>query len=142
MRLFSRRALLWGSLGTLGGIAALGAGSLWACNRGLLAAGPGLAPAEAARRLAEALPEVFEPARLAAHWHEGGSPAALTRALEARPRVRDALAADCPAIRRTLLREAIAADFAAGDIVIADRLVVSRTECLVAALCAGPAARA
>lgn len=131
MRLLSRRALLWGTVGTLGAVAALGAGSLVACNRRLAEADP----REAAVRLAEALPEVFAPRRLAAHWHEGGQPEALLQALQSRPAMRRALAADCPASRRALVRAEIAADFAAGDICIVDRLVVSRTEALVASLC-------
>jgi hypothetical protein len=133
MRLFSRRALLWGSAGTLAAVAALGAGSLVACNRRL--ADAGLDPAEAATRLAEALDEVFAPARLAAHWGDDGAPAALLDALRHRPRIREALATDCPATRRALLRAEIRDDFAAGDICLVDRLVVSRTEAMVARLC-------
>lgn len=134
MRLFSRRALLWGSAGTLAAVAALGAGSLVACNRRLADGAPALGPAEGATRLAEALDEVFAPARLAAHF-EAGPPAALLDALNDRPRIREALASDCTATRRALLRAEIRADFAAGDTCTVDRLVVSRTEALVARLC-------
>jgi hypothetical protein len=132
MSLISRRALLWGTTGTLGALAALGVGSAFACNR-MLAAARG--PAEAATRLSGALTEVFAPDRLAAHWPGTESPAALLDALRARPRIAAALATDCPATRRALLRAEIAQDFAAGDICVTDRLVASRTECLVARLC-------
>jgi hypothetical protein len=132
MSLLSRRALLWGTTGTLGTLAVLGVGSAFACDRLMTAA---RTPAEAAARLSAALPEVFAPDRLSAHWPGEESPADLLAELGARPRIAAALATDCTATRRAFLRAEIAQDFAAGDICVTDRLVASRTECLVARLC-------
>ena len=134
-RLISRRTLLWGSIGTLGAFAVLGVGSLAACNRRFAEAAPPIRPAEVAARLAEALDYVFAPGRLARHWPEGDSATALVAAVYARPRLRAALATDCTASRRALVRDEISEDFATGDICVTDRLVVSRTECLIASLC-------
>lgn len=141
-RFLTRRGFLWGSVGTLGVIAGLGAGSMFACNRRMADGGPQIDPDEAARRLAAALDEVFAPERLAAHWPGTDRPDALLTAVQERPRLRAALDAACPATCRALVRAEIAADFGAGDICVTDRLVVSRTECLIACLCLAPATRA
>lgn len=131
-----RRVLLWGLAAGLGGVAMLGAGSLAVCTRRTAALE---APAMAAR-LAEALDAVFQPARLAAAW-SGQDAAALAAEVAACPDLCAAARADCPATRRVLLEARFARDFAEGRVELVDRLVVSRTECLVAALCLGPASR-
>jgi hypothetical protein len=132
-----RRTVLIGLAGTLAAVAAAGAGSLVACNRVRSAAAD---VPTAAARLADALPEVFAPERLARHWAGAGTAdrSAVLAELLGRPRLATALGADCPATRRALVRAEIAEDFATGRHLVADRIVAARTECLIAALCLGP----
>ena len=125
-----RRGVLLGLAGLLGGLGLVGAGSVAVCSRRIAAA-------EASLRLAEALPEVFAPARLAAHWQGPRDPDRLAAAVMARPHLLAALETDCIASRRAHVRAQIVADFAAGAMVVADRLVVADSECLIAALCLG-----
>ena len=129
-RIFTRRRVLVSLAAGVGGIALFGVGSVAVCNRRVA-----VAPAEAARRLAEALPEVFAPRRLAAHWPGSASPDQLTAEVLARPRLVAALEATCPARCRAEVRAQLSEEFARGEIEVVDRLVVARSECVIAALC-------
>ena len=133
-RLITRRGLLLTLAGGLGGITLIGAGSRVACNR-MTTADAG----EVVRRLAATLPEVFDPDRLARHLGHPGGEASLVSEILSRPGLVAALETDCIARRRAEVRAQFAREFAAGDIVVADRLLVARSECLIAALCLGGA---
>ena len=132
----SRRGVVLGLVGTLGGLAALGTSSVIVCNRRTA-----FAPNEVIRRLAVTLPEVFAPDRLAAHWMPRGDTNALTAEVMARPQLVAALEVTCEASRRARVRAQVSEDFVRGDIHVVDRLVVSYTECVIAALCMPSAER-
>ncbi|MGY6633657.1 MAG: hypothetical protein ACXIU8_07910 [Alkalilacustris sp.] len=134
----TRRRVLLGLGAGVAGVALFGVGSLALCNRRVAA----LPPADVALRLAEALPEVFAPERLARHWPDRGTAEQLAAEIQARPRLAAAVAAPCPARRRAEVRAQLAEEFARGEIEVVDRLVVARSECVIAALCLGPSGRA
>ncbi len=126
----TRRGIVLSIAGTLGGIGVAGAGSLLACHR-FVAADTG----DEAMRLAATLPEVFAPARLARHWKGPSHPGQLLAEIRARPGLTQALELECIASRRRAVRSQFAQDFAAGDTVVVDRLMVARSECLIACFC-------
>ncbi len=115
---------------------ALGGGSWLAC-----AAGGGGAVARLDRLdvLAAAMPD---PARIGRAYRRTMGPEALEAAALARPHVARALATECPSTRLAVLRAGLRAEFAAGDVVVCERYVLSATECLVAALRGEAVARA
>lgn len=114
-----------------GGVVVLGAagylGSLAWCNATSVASLP-------LERLDVALADIREPARIGRAFRDREGAAGVEAALRARPALLEAMALDCPETRRTALRTAFREGFAAGDVVTADRWVVSRAECVVAAL--------
>jgi hypothetical protein len=126
----TRRRLIWSFAGVTGGVALAGAGSLAACGRATR-----VAFAWMPERLAETLSEVFEPERLARHWAEVGRQSAAADEILDRPGLVAALEMDCIESRRALVRKQFAEDFAAGDVIVADRLLVARSEYLIAAFC-------
>jgi coenzyme F420-reducing hydrogenase delta subunit len=129
--LITRRRLFWAFAGATGGIVIVGAGSLAACHRMTGEASLHLMP----ERLAETLPEVFEPERLAQHWRSAPEDWALATEILERPGLVAALRTECVATRRATVRAQFAEDFFTGDVVMADRLLVARSEYLIAALC-------
>ena len=129
-RLITRRGVLLTLAGGAGGVALIGAGSLVACNRTVTADARAVT-----ERLAATLPEVFAPDRLARHWPGPAGADALTHEILRRPGLVAAMEMDCIASRRAAVRAEFAREFAVGDIVVADRLLVARSECLIAALC-------
>lgn len=128
MAILTRRTVVLGA----GGLAALAAadygGSLAVCGRVDIAA---LLPLD---RLDVALAGMRAPERIGRAWRSREGLAATEAAFLASPDLLRAAATECPETRRVLFRSRFRADFAAGDVVIADRWVVSRSECLVAAL--------
>ncbi len=128
----TRRGILLGLAGTLGGIGVAGAGSLFACQR-LVTADAG----SAAMHLAATLPEVFAPERLARHWQGTTNPVQLLAEIRDRSGLAHALELECIASRCLAVRSQFARDFASEDIVLVDRLMVARSECLIAAFCLG-----
>lgn len=121
----TRRLMVGGGAALALGAAAAG-GSRVACTRAGRVA--------ALRRLDVLLPHLVDARRIgSAYRAEHGIGACLAEA-EARPALVEALTLSCDASRLDRLEAAIRADFAAGDIVICDRLVLSRTECIVAGL--------
>lgn len=128
--LVTRRAILLTLAGGMGAVALAGAGSLAACNRLVTADAR-----DAAERLAPTLAEVFAPERLARHWRHTVDESALVQEILCRPGLAAALDIDCIASRRAAVRAQFATEFAAGDVVLADRLLVARSECLIASIC-------
>lgn len=128
MATLTRRTVVLGA----GGLAVLAAagygGSLTVCGGMDLAA---LVPLD---RLDVALAEIRAPERIGRAWRNREGLAATEAAFLASPDLIRAAATECSETRRALFRERFRADFAAGDVAIADRWVVSRAECLVAAL--------
>ena len=129
-RFFSRRRVLLGLAATLGGVVALGAGSRVVCDRRVAVSARDLA-----HRLAAALPDVFAPERLALHWTPPAGVEGLVAEVMARPQLVAALQTECEASRRAQIRAQLAEDFFRGDVVVVDRLVVARSECVIAAMC-------
>lgn len=130
----TRRRLLWSLAGTAGGVAIAGAGSLAVCHHLTEEVSLDRIP----QRLAETLPEVFEPERLARHWRKlSGDRAVATEVLE-RPGLVAALRTECVVTRRAMVRAQFAEDFSTGEVIVADHLLVSRSEYLIAALCINP----
>ncbi|MFV0359649.1 hypothetical protein [Tropicimonas sp.] len=58
----------------------------------------------------------------------------LLSELGARPALLEALEYTCPETRRALVRRQFREDFRTGDILVENRWVVSRSECIIAAL--------
>ena len=130
-RFLTRRRLLavGGGAVVLGTGAALG--SIPVCNAVRADLG------RAAERLAVALPDIHAPERLADWWLTTQDAAELPGLLDAHAGLDEARRVSCAATRRSVIASHVRADFRAGDILLADRIVTSRTECLVAALCIG-----
>jgi hypothetical protein len=127
MAILTKRVFLAGG----GGIVLAGAlgvgGSLVACNSTRLATLP-------LERLDVALLDIREPGRIGRAWRTRVGLPAVEAGFLARPGLVAALAPDCAETRRARIRAEVRADFAAGDVVVADRWVVARSECLIAAL--------
>lgn len=127
MEILTKRAFLAGG----GGIVLAGAlgfgGSLVACNLGRVAALP-------LERLDVALLDIRAPGRIGRAWRARVGLPAVEAEFLGRPALVAALGPDCAETRRARIRAEVRADFAAGDVVLADRWVVARSECLIAAL--------
>jgi hypothetical protein len=124
----TRRGVVLGTVALVG----TGAGaSVLACRPGADGQA-GLDPA----RLRVALADIVAPERIGRAYGAGRARAALLAEFAARPGLVTAAAQDCPATLRSLLRDQVRADFRTGDVVVADRFVVARSECIVAALMA------
>ena len=129
-RFISRRGLLWSAAGAAGAVAVVGAGSAAVCGRVSQASLDAMP-----ERLYAMLPEVFEPLRLARHWQASASETDLVDEILSRPALLTAVETECPEKRRNIIRTQFADDFLVGDIVLANRLLVARSEYLVAAFC-------
>lgn len=125
MGILSRRAVLTGASGIVGlGLAGTGL-SVVACSS--------TDTASLRAAFAVALADVFRPERIGPAFRASEAGQDLAAAFDARPDLLAATRISCPVMRRDQLAEAIRRDFRNGDIVVADRVVVSRTECLIAA---------
>ena len=127
MRMLSRRTFFAAG----GGLVALGAaafgGSLVYCGRESFAALP-------LERLDVALADIRAPERIGRSYLAAVGRTSVEEGVLGKAGLLDALRRDCPETRRADIRAQFRADFAAGDVVVADRWVVSRSECLVAAV--------
>lgn len=125
--MISRRTVL----ATGGGVVALGiagiGGSVPWCNGATLAALP-------LERLDVALADIRDAARIGQVFRETEGEAGIEVAFRDRPALLEAMTLDCDETRRAALRATFRDGFRAGDVVTADRWVVSRAECVVAAL--------
>lgn len=126
----TRRRLLWTVAGATGSLVIAGASSGVVCNHAR-----NVTERSVQKRLVGTLPEVFEPERLARHWRDSVGHIAPVDEILGRPGLVAALDAACVGARRTLVRAQFAEDFAAGDVVVADRLLVARSEYLISAVC-------
>jgi len=126
MALTRRIFIAAGGLVILGG-AAFGGSAIW-CARGRDAAALPL------DRLDVALGDIREPGRIARAWRAAAGGDETAAELLRRPAILEAMVPDCPETRRGLIRAGVRAEFAAGDTVVADRLIVARSEALIAAL--------
>lgn len=120
-----------GLLVTAGSLAVLGAGgiggSLVWCNQRTLSALP-------LERLDIVLSDIPEAGRIGRVFLEQHGPQQVAAAFLEQADMQSALSLTCDATRRTALRAAFRADFARGDSLTLEGWVVSRSECLVAAL--------
>ncbi|ABD57183.1 hypothetical protein [Jannaschia sp. CCS1] len=128
MKRLTRRILIgsglaFGSLGLAGGLSAL------ACRRNNSATAT-LNP----DRLRLARSSLIAPERIANAYRNGQSRAALIGEMAQKPGLCRAAGLDCPTAIQTELRRQVIEDFRNGDVVVADRFVVARSECIVAAL--------
>jgi hypothetical protein len=124
----TRRVLIaGGGAVVLAGAAAAG-GGLALCGAGSRLAGLPL------ERLDVALLDIRAPDRICQALREASPPAALEEAFLRRADLLEVLRFDCEATRRGALRMAVREDFRRGDILVADRLIVARSEALIAAL--------
>ena len=129
MAAISRRAVLL-TLGGVAGVVVAGVGaSVVVCNA------RSEATALSLERLDVALAEMPGAARIARAVRAATEQAELIEQFIAKRPLVSALAIDCPASRLQAINAQIRADFDADDVVVADRWVVSRSECLIAALC-------
>lgn len=75
-----------------------------------------------------------DPVRVGQAYRQAMGLDALLRHAAARPHVAQALGVDCPSTRRRILQAGVRTEFAADDVVLCDRFVLSATECIVAGL--------
>lgn len=87
-------------------------------------------------RLRDILAEIRLPARIGRACREGKDTGALLMEFAAVPGLRAAAAHSCPDAARAILRAQARKDFRRGDVVVTDRLVMARSECIIAALVA------
>lgn len=124
----TRRAFLV-SLAGLCGLGVAGAlGSLRYCAR--------RSTATAARldRLDVALARIHAPRTIGRAYRAGMDEPSLLAQLAGKPGLAAAMEIDCPATRAVAIAEQIRSDFRDGDVRIEGRWVVSRSECIIAAL--------
>lgn len=125
--MISRRTVLTAGVGVVAlGVAGIG-GSLLLCRRESLAALP-------LERLDVALADIRAATRIGRAFRDREGQAGVEAAFLGQQGLLDAVALDCDETRRKALRATFRAAFRAGDVVTADRWVVSRAECVVAAL--------
>jgi hypothetical protein len=87
-------------------------------------------------RLRGILAEIHAPERVGSAYRHGKDTNALLAEFEARPGLQEIAQHGCPATARSALRAEVARDFRNGDLIIADRLLMARSECILAALAA------
>ena len=87
-------------------------------------------------RLRVALADIIAPERIGRAYGAERTRHDLLAELEACPGLVRAAAQTCPATLRGLLRDQVREDFRNGDVLVADRFVVARSECILAALVA------
>lgn len=87
-------------------------------------------------RLRVVLAHIHAPERVGRAYRLGRDTGILLAELEARAGLCEVAAASCPEAARAALRVQVAEDFRRGDVVVADRLVMARSECILAALVA------
>ncbi|MCU0906240.1 MAG: hypothetical protein MUF73_02090 [Rhodobacteraceae bacterium] len=90
---------------------------------------------EATLRLAVALQDILYPDRLARAYLDRHGTAPLAALLEPASTLADLATISCDSARRSAIAGQIRQDFATGDVVVADRIVAARTECVIAAAC-------
>jgi hypothetical protein len=122
----TRRSVLLGTVALIG--TAAGA-SVLACRPGT-----GRQAALDPERLRVALADIIAPERIGRAYRAGRTHADLEAELAARPRLVAATAQGCPATLRDAVRAEIQEEFRRRDVVIADRFVVARSECILAGL--------
>jgi hypothetical protein len=123
--LFTRRGILYAATGSIVAVGAVGAGSLLACNARREVV-------EVATRLAPVVTDVAEPSRLAA-WSAGLRTTSSVETLVMDGPLGEIATLNCVLERRARFAELTRSEFRAGRFVVADRLVVSDAECLLAA---------
>lgn len=107
----------------------VGGGSLLAC-------GVGDGGTETARydRLDVLLEAMLDPVRVGEAYRRAIGLDALAGCAIARPHIAHALRIDCPSTRHHILQAGVRGEFAADDVVLCGRFVLSSTECIVAGL--------
>lgn len=127
----TRRTILLAALGTTGVAAIVGyGGSLLACNARASGRSAGVDPSG----LTPALDDIIAASRVGRAYREERDRATLVDEFGAKPGLVAAAAQTCPTAMRAELRAQVEADFRNGDIVVADRFVMARSECILAAL--------
>lgn len=87
-------------------------------------------------RLRVALADIVAPDRIGRAYRQDRTASELREEFFATPSLRIAARHDCPAALRAYLHEQVRAEFQTGDVVVADRFVVARSECILAGLLA------
>lgn len=124
-RFVTRRGVLIGAIALLGGTATA---SVLVCWPNTEMASLKL------ERLRAALVDMVAPERIGQAYRQTRDTATLLEEFAARPDLVAAASSSCPDTLRGLVRTLVQQDFKTGDIVIADRFVMARSECIVAAL--------
>jgi hypothetical protein len=127
MKLVTRRSVLIAATG----IVVLAGGTL---GVGALDCDWSEASAAGADRLFSAIPDIVDPLAIGSAYVAANSPQSIARELLARDALLAAARPDCPERRRNLAGQAFREDFRDGNIVLVEQWVISRSECLVAAL--------
>ncbi len=86
------------------------------------------------RRLFAAIVDIVEPETVGAAYAAGHAREDVMRQLAGKDRLLAAAGVLCDESRRAELRESFREDFCAGDVLVADRWVVSRSECIITSL--------
>ncbi len=119
-----------GSLLGIGALIGIGAGaSFLACGRGRDAAA-----AITPEKLRIALADIIAPERVGSAYRKERDHVGLAAELAEKPGLLAATRQSCPATLRAHVRAQVQEDFRRGDIVVADRFVMARSECILAAL--------
>lgn len=87
-------------------------------------------------RLRFGLADILAPERVGAVYRAGRNREQLLAEANAKPGLLDACSQDCPVAIRATLRMQSTEDFRQNDILVADRFIVARSECIIAALVA------
>ena len=123
----TRRIVIFGGAVGLTAVATTAGSALW-CNRSSRLAGLPL------ERLDVGLADIRAPEPLARTLRAGLTPDGLETAFLQHADLPGLLHLECDATRRTALRDLARAEFGRGEILVADRWIVARSEALVAAL--------
>lgn len=128
-KMISRRLMIYGLGGSVVALGTGGYASSLACGWRSQEA------RAAASRLTVAIQDIFHPERLARWYLAQTDRSSLDAALDAPGDLAALSRIECPASRRVQIAARIRLDFVNGDILVADRIVASRTECLISAVC-------
>lgn len=125
----TRRRIVTTGVASLATVSVAGGASLLACGT--------QEPPEtlaALDRLDEALWDIKFAKRISNAVNADVSQTDILAAVNAHPTLQSAMHTTCPTTRRAQIRDICRQDFKTGDTLVVDRLVVSKTECLIAGL--------
>ena len=124
----TRRGVVTTGVAAVATMGVAGGASLVACGTGEAAAVARL------DRLDDALSDIPFAKRISSAFKHDHAPGEILEELKAHKALHVAMQTSCPTTRRAMIRQICRDDFQAGACQVVDRLVVSRTECLISAL--------